>query len=423
MAKVIDLTPKHFPIIPAKEKIELPVSFDDIELSGIKTGNLIREISNASKLKTAAKMADCIVAKSGGDYTSIQAALDVGKTNIFVKKGTYEISSPITIMSSGVTIRGESKVNTIIKLANGANCHAIVVGDGATNLSDIVIEDIQLDGNKVNQTATSFGIRFWGDVQIVGGQAVGYQISKSVIKDCIIKDFLTAGIVFKRGCDNVISGNIITGSEDGISFDNPYNCQIINNIIRDNSYADIGANGDAFIITNNQICVNGDYGIKLTGDRSVINGNNFSTIASDKTAIYLDTVQYATVIGNNFNGDTGHTGIYIDSGGSNIIMGNIFTSVVYGLYGIRLYNTGHNEIIGNTIHSYTSGIYLASGDNSIIVANHSTGNKEYGINVSDAASDNNLVVKNYLTGNTTGGLNNAGTGTIIAASTTNDNVV
>ena len=423
MAKVIDLTPKHFPIIPAKEKIELPVSFDDIELSGIKTGNLIREISNASKLKTAAKMADCIVAKSGGDYTSIQAALDVGKTNIFVKKGTYEISSAITIMSSGVTIRGESKVNTIIKLANGANCHVIVVGDGATNLSDIVIEDIQLDGNKVNQTATSFGIRFWGDVQIVGGKIVAYQISKSVIKDCIIKDFLTAGIVFKRGCDNVISGNSITGSEDGISFDNPYNCQIINNIIRDNSYADIGANGDAFIITNNQICVNGDYGIKLIGDESVINGNNFPVIISDKTAIYLDTVQHAIVIGNNFHGDTGHTGIYIDSGGSNIIMGNIFTSVVYGLYGIRLYNTGHNEIIGNTIHSYTSGIYLASGDNSIIVANRSTGNKEYGINVSDAASDNNLVVKNYLTGNTIGGLNNAGTGTIIAASTTNDNVV
>ena len=33
MAKIIDLTPKHFPIIPAKEKIELPMSLkDDVDL-------------------------------------------------------------------------------------------------------------------------------------------------------------------------------------------------------------------------------------------------------------------------------------------------------------------------------------------------------------------------------------------------------
>ena len=42
MAEVIDLTPKHFPIIPAKEKIELPMSLkDDIELASLLGGSRI----------------------------------------------------------------------------------------------------------------------------------------------------------------------------------------------------------------------------------------------------------------------------------------------------------------------------------------------------------------------------------------------
>ena len=42
MTKIIDLTPKHFPIIPAKEKIELPMSLkDDVDLVPLLGGSRI----------------------------------------------------------------------------------------------------------------------------------------------------------------------------------------------------------------------------------------------------------------------------------------------------------------------------------------------------------------------------------------------
>ena len=367
MAKEIDLTPKYFPIIPAKEKIELPTSFDDIELSGIKTGNLIKEVSNASKLKTAAKMADCIVAKSGGDYTSIQAALDAGGKNIFVKKGTYEISSAITILSSGVTIKGESKTNTIIKLANGANVSAIVVGNGATTLSDIVIEDIQVDGNKANQTTTSHGIYFYG--------ASENYISESMVKDCWIHDCYNAGISLNWGNGNTINGNRITSNDEY-----------------------------------------GIYGYGYISD-NLIMGN---AVKSNYYGIYLDNTNDTIVLGNHVKSNT-YFGINLHVARYCLIMGNMANSNREGIY---IHSSDDNIIIENHANSNTyRGIYLYYSDKNSIIGNRVQGNGTWGIQIADVDSDSNLVVKNYCTGNTSGGIDNAGTGTILAASTTNDNIV
>ena len=418
MAKIIDLTPKYFPIIPAKEKIELPVSFDDIELSGIKTGNLIREINDASKLKTAAKIADCIVAKSGGDYTSIQAALDNGEKNIFIKKGTYEISSPITIMSSGVTIKGESHTNTIIKLANGANCHGIVIGDGYTNLYDIIIEDIQIDGNKVNNTGSLYGIYLYG-----AAPSQTTEIFDSTIRNCVIKDFTEIGIATSYVENILISDNLITGNPYGLWLANDKSDRIIGNIIRDNTTTGLYLADVKWVtVSANNIKNNTSYEIYITGgEQNTISGNSLGG-PGNATAIYATSCSDITITGNQIFGSTTN-GIHIDGSAGNVVSGNTLDTVAYGNYGIYLQSSHENIVIGNHVRLFTHGIFLASADKNIILGNRARDNNGYGINISDTTCDDNLIVKNYLQDNIVGAINDAGTGTILVASTVNDNVV
>ena len=345
------------------------------------------------KLDISAQVGDCIVAAEGGDYTSIQAALDAGKKSIYVKGGTYEITSPITILSSGVTIKGESRVNTIIKTANGANCHAVVIGDGATVLNDIVIEDIQIDGNKANQTEIVNGI--W----LKGGSAAN--ITFSSILNCYIHDCARYGIYLKYSENCIITG-----------------CQANSNYSR-GIYLDRSHNN---MVTANQANFSASYqGIYLDySNKNAITGNQ---VVSNSTnhGMALNYSNNNTVTGNQISEN--YHGLNLSWSDNNVIIGNQINSNTGGR-GIYLL-TSHNNIISSnqTNSNATDGIRLEQSDYNTIIGNHSQENAGYGINIYNTQCDNNLVIKNYLTENTTGSLNDSGTGTILGASTTNDNVV
>ena len=108
---------------------------------------------------------------------------------------------------------------------------------------------------------------------------------------------------------------------------------------------------------------------------------------------------------------------------NNIISKNIIKS--HGYNGILLYSNSNNNIISNNqiLNNGNDGIRLNEVDNNIIHSNKCFGNSGYGINVSNETSNNNYIFKNFLAENTTGSFYDAGTGTIVAASTTNDNVL
>ena len=65
------------------------------------------------KLNVASKVADCVVATSGGDYTSLEDAVEAGERTIFIKSGTYNIARDILLLN-GTTIFGENKEETIL---------------------------------------------------------------------------------------------------------------------------------------------------------------------------------------------------------------------------------------------------------------------------------------------------------------------
>lgn len=103
------------------------------------------------------------------DTAAIQAAINSTNGNtIYFPPGTYKISAPINI-KRGIRLRGcgpfdDSNNNSIIRLANGANCTMVqtpaAVGGSATHF--MAIEDIGFHGNGLNQTVEQVAIKFYG---------------------------------------------------------------------------------------------------------------------------------------------------------------------------------------------------------------------------------------------------------------------
>jgi hypothetical protein len=58
-----------------------------------------------------------------------------------------EISSPIWITNSGITIS-----NLQVKVADNANCPAIIIGTPNTEISNVTLINVCIDGNRTNQT-------------------------------------------------------------------------------------------------------------------------------------------------------------------------------------------------------------------------------------------------------------------------------
>lgn len=97
------------------------------------------------------------------DAAAIGAALAAAASGdvVFVPAGDYRIGSPIVMGTSGVTLRGQGP-SSIIRLLDDSLHSAIVLPQDPivdvspfTLISDIVIEDLTLDGNHNPSTATS----------------------------------------------------------------------------------------------------------------------------------------------------------------------------------------------------------------------------------------------------------------------------
>ena len=339
----------------------------------------------AEKLHISAKYAEVTVAPTGGDFTDVQSALNAGNKRIFVKAGTYVITSPITILSSDVLIQGESAENTIIKLDSGVNNYVVKVGNGNTALSRIRILNLKIIGQQ--DESGWAGILFWG--------GSGKLITNSVISNCVIESSLDSDIRLNYTENSLITGNLMKDYGLSLNYSN-YN-----------------------IIEGNCCYGMGNFGLGSSNDNLII--GNITKGQGDLSSLQIFTSHRNIIIGN-FLINSNEYCIDIYQSNYNVIEGN----QCYGAYGdgIDLSGSHYNLIQGNQINNNDGdGIHLYNADYNSIIGNRTEGNGGYGINIFNAGCDNNLVVKNYCTGNTSGSINNAGTGTILAASTTNDNVI
>lgn len=167
----------------------LPVFGISTDLENNRVRNIIKTVSTLDNTGW-----DFIVDDDGGDYTSIQDAIDAAWSGcrILVKSGIYE---KIVINIPELTLHGENIATTIID------------GNGGTHY-DIDVVQIRADGINIS----GFTIQNSGD----GGMQVDYDAgidvksSYNIIIDNHIRD--NSWGLFVRGSHNVISRNIVIDS-------------------------------------------------------------------------------------------------------------------------------------------------------------------------------------------------------------------
>jgi len=366
-----------------------------------------------------------VAADGSGDYTDIQSALDAlpaGGGLVFVKEGTYTLTSTITIAKSNVTLAGQGDA-TIIKIGDGADINAITLGDGVDPYSNIVIRDLKIDGNEDNQASNGIGIKILGQVSrvVIDGCHVVETRDFSVDSDqdssyltiinCLFDS--DAGGVNVNYCHNfVFAFNVIaTASHIGVWLYNSNNflllgnyiknpgtvgfssanifcsgCsrgQIIGNVVLEHYYNDIWLNGcSRVVISDNEIGGDNEIGINIyeSTDCRVI-GNYGTTL---NQGISVMSSPRCIIIGNEFEASQWGA-INIWGSTDCIVKGNflkdnsVATDNTYD--GVRLDGTCLRCVIsGNVIYE--------------VAANKA----KYGINENNAACNYNLIQGNIIRG-------------------------
>jgi hypothetical protein len=106
----------------------------------------------------AAAVSDPITVKLCAHSTcaQIQKALDTlpSRGEVVLAAGQYEITQPLMLRHQNETLRG-SGLNTVLHLANGANCPVVIVGPPMTQIKHpighLTLADLFIDGNRKNQ--------------------------------------------------------------------------------------------------------------------------------------------------------------------------------------------------------------------------------------------------------------------------------
>jgi len=283
-------------------------------------------MGNLRKLVGAKRPVTRLVAVDGsGDFETIQDAIDdlpTGGGVVYIKEGTYTITSSITITSSNVSLIGTGYA-TKIYLDDNVERNCIVIGDGSTSYENILIKDLQIDGNKANQVGTSRGIQVYTN------------ITSSRIEGCWIHDCGGSGIFCYTSCNNVIINNQCNSNDwHGIRILSTSN----NNIIANNQCNSNGRDGihlsessDNIIVGN--ICKDNDVdntatydgiGIHLDSNNNIISGNRCQDNDTYEINIDAATCNKNVVVGNICIG-TDHVRPISDSGTGTDVSHNLTT--------------------------------------------------------------------------------------------------
>jgi parallel beta-helix repeat protein len=409
---------------------------------------------------------DAVVAPSGGDYTTIQAALAAGKKTIFVRNGTYVLTSDINITQDGTAIVGESRDGVIIDCNNSA--YGIkAIGDTAI-LSDLT----QVSISNGTKTVTGSGTTWIGNVSpgeyiMLGYEWYELQTVNSDTQLTLVETYhgrtlsghyyqiasLLANLRLEnltvRGYDQVDHGAIdweyvLNSAIENCAATNSstygiyiigYYCRLDKNHVRqngtgirifgwDNSLCENACSNNAqdgiylwgpqSSASGNACDSNGENGIHVEGgSRNSLTGNTCKYNVSN--GVFLENASENCVQGNtcSYNGNDGIY-LYNNFTFNNLVSGNCCDS--NGAYGIAFYNGPmHNTASGNSCAGNGSGgIRINACSRNSLLGNIATSNTNYGISIINSGSEYNIVTGNLMYWNSGGAGFDGGTGTIKA---------
>jgi nitrous oxidase accessory protein NosD len=202
-----------------------------------------------------------VTVPSGATDAGIQMALDSlppGGGSVVLLAGTFDIRHPIVLQRNHQTLRGAGSA-TVLRLADGANCPVIIMGEPVNNppttVTDLCVSGLFIDGNRTHQTRELW--RLWGQRSEIRNNGICVQnVSDSIVERATCARCRSGGLVTTRGVrrltvqnyssfDNEFDGLACYQTEDsrftdlylydnpgaGISVDLGFNHNVISNAV------------------------------------------------------------------------------------------------------------------------------------------------------------------------------------------------
>lgn len=276
-----------------------------------------------------------VVATDGtGDFTDIQDAVDdlpAGGGVVYIKEGTYTITSAVVIANSNTAIIGAGHSTKII---NNTSLSTIFSASAKTHLH---FEKLYLYSSaKANN--------------VIGILSTGCDYTRIV--DCWFEN-LVSSIYDGSSTNVIIANNFFTGCSITISVAGDY-ITIISNQLGNCDYGISGGPGDYLIISNNIIHDMANEGIYLNGANQCVITNNIIR-ENVKHGIHLSNVDNSTIDNNicwwnDSNGTSSYDGIFVENGSDrNVFCAN--SCAGNDRYQINLSNANcdDNTIVSNLI--------------------------------------------------------------------------
>lgn len=173
------------------------------------------DLSSATVTYGVNRPIDAVVAATGGDYTTLGAALTAGKKSIFIKNGSYSETS-ITISTNNITVIGESVQGVIITFSNQLTISGVdVTFQNLTIKSSVNGTFVNISGSYVN----FIGCEIWNTANSNPGAESGILYYGAAAFKCMVSNCLIMCRTGSTAQSNRYGINVLASSY-GHRFDN-----------------------------------------------------------------------------------------------------------------------------------------------------------------------------------------------------------
>jgi len=296
-------------------------------------------------------------ASAAANSAALLAAVTAGNTCI--NSGTFLLSVQVEIPSNR-RVYGAGIGSSILKIPDNVSAGTVATLSPLTTAnggSDILIENLTIDGNRANQSWTPVGSANYG---------LSVRSSNTVVRNCEFKNVTANGTGVPVTASNVIFDGVIShgNGKKGLHSGDVNKITIINGFYYDNEIdSGIGLHQGAteVIVANNQCYDNGTYGIDvgastgayevsrnvaITGN--IIFGNNVGIYLVNNSTSDIEKDLGVSIIGNTIKGNG--QGIQTTAAYGFTIADNIIKE--NDIYGIWINTNSTRYIInGNIIYN------------------------------------------------------------------------
>jgi hypothetical protein len=345
---------------------------------------------------------DAIVAPSGGDYTTLGAAIAAASAGwrIFVKTGTYSESAISTALNN-LTIDGAGGENSIIALTTVA-CTFSGTGVTLKNIGFTASTGyLHMTGAEANLESV-----LWDSTDIGSSQASIYMNgARSKITSSILKCTLAAGtparpFIFLNAIEQNFENNYVTAPVRSTSTSA--------GVLYLGSARECSVVGNKFVSVSDAaggICIMNNAGLRstITGNAHQYADNAISTFA-----------YYSTASRSVFSGNTVRARVFLDAL-ANIASNNYVQSTNTSNVGIHISDNecvvadNYIEVSGTS----TVGVTVDSACSNAVITGNRFGTPATGVSIAASSCVNCSIIGNNFSGVTTTPISDSGLTTII----------